>query len=240
MANRAGIRAELIVGSDAGTTRGLEASPSSTGALDTTALAFEHVLASLASIEAQLDASERRYSVAQPPPRPDPKPPYSDWARQRPILTTATAVSSQSDPDPPYLEWQRRREDSGRQSAVLTQATTVSSRSPLGFGSGISSHGPVSTGVLGGSAWDHYGVSAGMTHGRQTTVWDNPAHKMDTRARRHVPASENAWDRREEGPYSDLQRFDHGRLDQPRFYHYHGRQPTAWDNPTHRLENRSG
>ncbi|KAG6392278.1 hypothetical protein SASPL_146492 [Salvia splendens] len=55
-----------------------------------------------------------------------------------------------------------------------------------------------------------------------------------------MPASENAWDRREEGPYSHLQRLDHGRLVQPRFDHYLGRQPTEWDNPAHRLENRSG
>ncbi|KAG6436112.1 hypothetical protein SASPL_100995 [Salvia splendens] len=185
MSNRATGRTEPMTGTAAGVIVGGESRSVSTPALDTPALAFEHVLASLARLEARREVTERRAAVAQPPPRPD--------------------------PDPPYAEWQRGKEDSGRLSA----------------------------GVHGGSAWDRYEVSAGMTHGRQTTAWDNPAHKMDNRAERHVPESENAWGRREEGPYSHLQHFDHGRLDQPHFDHYLGRQPTAWDNPTHRLENRS-
>ncbi|KAG6393283.1 hypothetical protein SASPL_147520 [Salvia splendens] len=244
MANRAGIRAEPIVGSDAGTTRGLEASPSSTGALDTTALAFEHVLASLARIEARLDTSERRNSVAQPPPRPDPKPPYSDWARQRPILTTTTSVSSQSNPDPPCLDWQRGRENSGqsatvvqppplpepnppdpdwqrgreifgRQSALVMSVTAVWSILQLSFGGGPSSHGQQHAALLGASLWDRYGVNARQSRGRQATAWDNPTHRLDIRPGRHA----TEWDRY--GADNDG---------------FRGRRATAWDNPTHRMD----
>ncbi|KAG6424108.1 hypothetical protein SASPL_114520 [Salvia splendens] len=80
----------------------LEPFPSSPSALDTPAMAFEHILASLARLEARMDALERRASIAQPPPWPDPDPPYTDWnlargnsAGERPMMTAATAVTQQ-------------------------------------------------------------------------------------------------------------------------------------------------
>ncbi|KAG6405985.1 hypothetical protein SASPL_133581 [Salvia splendens] len=80
----------------------LEPFPSSPSALDTPALAFEHILASLARLKARMDALERRAAIAQPPPWPDPNPPYTDWnlgrgnsVRERPVMTVATAVTQQ-------------------------------------------------------------------------------------------------------------------------------------------------
>ncbi|KAG6428716.1 hypothetical protein SASPL_112972 [Salvia splendens] len=204
MANRAGIRAEPLVGLAAGTTRGLEASSSSTGVRDMTALAFEHVLASLARIEAWLDSSERPNSVAPPPPMPDPKPPYSDWARERPILTTTTAVLSQSDPDPPYLDWQRGREETVRHRPILTPTTAVSSQSHLGFGGmgncgGTSSRGPQHAPLPGASLWKRYRVSSKGYRGREPTAWDN------------------AWGRHDGAGYSDTPHYDQFRQEQPRY-----------------------
>ncbi|KAG6399461.1 hypothetical protein SASPL_140942 [Salvia splendens] len=101
MTNRVESRTKPIVMTSTGIIRGLEQFLVSTGALDSTALAFEHVLAALARVEACLDASERRTNPAQPLPRPDPEPPDEEWqrgrgdtARHRPIMSPATSVAS--------------------------------------------------------------------------------------------------------------------------------------------------
>ncbi|KAG6437863.1 hypothetical protein SASPL_102793 [Salvia splendens] len=208
---------------------GLGSQPSSTVALDTPALAFEHVLASLARLEARLDASKRRAATAHPPSRPDPDPPYLDWqsgreetVRQRPILMTATAVSSQSDPDPPYLDWQRGREETVQQRPILTPATAVSSQSHLGVG-GMGNHGGTSSRGLqhaplpGASLWERYRVSGEGYHGRQPTVWDNPAHRLENRPGRHMPAWDNAWGRHDGAGYFDTPRYDQFHQEQPRY-----------------------
>ncbi|KAG6429539.1 hypothetical protein SASPL_107591 [Salvia splendens] len=80
-ANRGGSRTKPIITTFANVSVGVESHSSATLALDTPALAFEHVLASLARLEARIEASERNATIAQPPPRPDPDPPYTDWQR---------------------------------------------------------------------------------------------------------------------------------------------------------------
>ncbi|KAG6423332.1 hypothetical protein SASPL_113726 [Salvia splendens] len=117
MANRVGHRTEPIGAPSTSVAVGLESQPAPTAALDTPALAFEHILASIARLEARLDASERRAAITQPPPRPDPDPPYSDW--------------------------QRGRDDTTRHRAVSTTATGVSSQPQLGFGGGTFTRGPL-------------------------------------------------------------------------------------------------
>ncbi|XP_042038669.1 uncharacterized protein LOC121784577 [Salvia splendens] len=100
-----GSRTESGVVTFAGVIRGLEQFTASSGSLDSTAMAFEHLLASLARVEARFDAMERRQNVAHPPPWPDPErrhnvalpPPWPD-----------------PDPDPPFDDWQRWRGDSAR------------------------------------------------------------------------------------------------------------------------------
>ncbi|KAG6412976.1 hypothetical protein SASPL_125671 [Salvia splendens] len=197
---------------------GEESQSSSTLALDTPAMAFEHMLASLARLEARLDASERRAAVAQPPPRPDPDPPYVDWQRgerefwaERDNRST-TAVAGTDPPDP---DWQRGRKISGRQSAIVMSVTAVSSVPQLGFGGGPSSHGQQHAALLGASPWDRYGVNIEQSLGRQAKAWDNPAHRLDIRPGRHAAE----WDR-------------YG-ADNDRF---RGRRATAWDNPAHRMD----
>ncbi|KAG6418598.1 hypothetical protein SASPL_120802 [Salvia splendens] len=102
MANRIVSHTESIVVTCGNCASMLEPFPSSPSALDTPALAFEHILASLARLEARMDALERRSAIAQPPPWPDPDPPYTDWnlgrgnsARERPMMTAAKAVTQQ-------------------------------------------------------------------------------------------------------------------------------------------------
>ncbi|KAG6432863.1 hypothetical protein SASPL_104451 [Salvia splendens] len=102
MANRVGSRTEPLIVTAGGGSSAVESFSTSTGAVDTPAVAFEHVLASLARLEARMDVSERRAAIAQPPPRPDPDPPYMEWnlgsgssTRARPVLTASTAVTQQ-------------------------------------------------------------------------------------------------------------------------------------------------
>ncbi|KAG6383521.1 hypothetical protein SASPL_156734 [Salvia splendens] len=164
--------ADVIVGG--------ESQSSSTLALDTTALAFEHVLASLA---------RRSVTIVQPPPLPE--------------------------PDTPDPDWQRGREISGRQSVIVMSVTAISSIPQLGFGGGPSSHGQQHTALLGASSWDRYEVNAGQSLGRQATAWDNPAHRLDIRPRRHA----TEWDQYD----ADNDGFRR-------------RRATAWDNPAHRMD----
>ncbi|KAG6414164.1 hypothetical protein SASPL_126882 [Salvia splendens] len=161
-----------MVVTSAGVIVGGESQSSSTLALDTPALAFEHVLASLARLEARLDASERRAAVAQPPPRLDPDPPYVDWQQGRENSGRRTVIVQpppQPEPDPPYADWHRGREISGRQSAIVTSGTAVSSMLQL----------------------DRYGVNTGQSRSRQAMAWDNPTHRLDIRPGRHA----TEWDR---------------------------------------------
>ncbi|KAG6437413.1 hypothetical protein SASPL_102329 [Salvia splendens] len=198
MANRAGMRAEPLVGS-AGTTRGLEASSSSTGALVTTALAFEHVLASLARIEARLEASERRNSIAPPPPRPDPKPPYSDWARERPELP--------------------------RHTSLMTAATTVATQQQVGFGDHAYRGQRRST--LGETQqWERSGHSGVGNRGRQRTAWDNADHIHEIHAGRQSTPWDSPWARHDGGGYSEPPSYDHYRSDIP---HFEKMKPPCFD-----------
>ncbi|KAG6418596.1 hypothetical protein SASPL_120800 [Salvia splendens] len=102
MANRMVSLTESIVVTCGNGASMLEPFPSSLSALDTPALTFEHILASLARLGARMDASERRAAIAQPPPWPDPEPPYTDWilgrgnsAGERPVMTAATTITQQ-------------------------------------------------------------------------------------------------------------------------------------------------
>ena len=96
MAIRGGGRSEALITSVALGSRGLESLPLSTVPLDAPALAMEHILASLAGVEARLDANDRRSPNLQQQRRPDPDPPYNDtggWkedaANRRLVFTQA-------------------------------------------------------------------------------------------------------------------------------------------------------
>ncbi|KAG6403896.1 hypothetical protein SASPL_136130 [Salvia splendens] len=199
MANRAGYRSEPLGGSIAGATRRLEASSSSTGALDPTALAFEQVLASLARVEVRLDAAERH------------------------LIQIG-------------LEGHRIRrgiDRSGMQRQLLLINTNY----------GLVANIPVAT-------IDHpYRI---IWRGSVTAAAEKGV-VVDCRLRGtatgHVPPSENEWGWREGEPYSDMQRFDQRRQDQPPPptrpdpqppYSDWARERTAWDNPDHRHEIHAG
>ncbi|KAG6427961.1 hypothetical protein SASPL_112209 [Salvia splendens] len=254
MANRAGIRAEPLVSSTAGTTRGLEASSSSTGALDTTALAFEHVLASLARIEARMDASERRNSVALPPPRPDPKPPNDGWQQGRGDIICrgigtaevakvfggaviqpgrlamewdrygadndgfqgrrATAWDNPTprmdEPESPYEEWQRVRGDTGKHRPIMSPAMSVASHQHLGI-VGSSARNTIQ------QPCDRYDAGVQGFPGRRFTALDNPAHRFDDQLGRLATEWDNAWSRQEVGRMANQPRYDHYRVEKPRY-----------------------
>ncbi|KAG6416708.1 hypothetical protein SASPL_124144 [Salvia splendens] len=144
MANRVGSRTEPIAATTAGVVLGGESQSSSTRALDTQALAFEHVLASLARLEARMDASDRRAAAAQAPPRPD--------------------------PDPPYAEWQRGRDDYGRNRAVMKTSTAVSSLPQLGLGSPPSTRAHQHPIQPGASPWDRPRFSSDSRGVRQPSA----------------------------------------------------------------------
>ncbi|KAG6385787.1 hypothetical protein SASPL_154668 [Salvia splendens] len=201
MANRGVDRTESIVNSSAGTFRGLETLPATSGALDAPALAFENVLASLARIEARLDAAEQRSATTQPPPRPDPDPPYQDWrpwreesGRQNAILTAAMVSSiphlgfvggssshlpqqARPEPEPLYEDWQRGRGETTRLRPIISPATTVASQQNLGFvGPSFKvANQPLETEQL---TWDRYGGGSDGFRGRRHRAWDNPAHRL--------------------------------------------------------------
>ncbi|KAG6402502.1 hypothetical protein SASPL_134698 [Salvia splendens] len=205
MTNRVANRTKPMVVTSAGVIVGGESQSSSTLALDTPGLAFEHVLASLARLEARLDASEQRAVVAQPLPRPDPDPPYVDWQWGRENSGRSVTIVQPPplpEPDLPDPDWQRGREISGRQGAIVMSVTAVSSIPQLGFGGGPSSHGQQHAALLGASPWDRYGVNAGQSRGRQATAWDNPPHRLRA----------TAWDNpahrmdEPEPPYEEWQR----------------------------------
>ncbi|KAG6403793.1 hypothetical protein SASPL_136025 [Salvia splendens] len=66
---------EALVATSALTIRGLEPLPVSTRALDPAAMAMEHVLASLARVEARLEENDRRFNSVFSLSHPDPDPP---------------------------------------------------------------------------------------------------------------------------------------------------------------------
>ncbi|KAG6416927.1 hypothetical protein SASPL_124368 [Salvia splendens] len=169
-------------------------------------------LASLALLEARIEASEQREAIAQPPPRPEPDPPDSDW--------------------------QRGKEDTTRHRAVLTRATGVSSHPQLGFGDGPASRSTFHANPNGNSPWDRYGDYGGgqFSHGlHQTSPWDraNPTGQLQWDRDREdgigvgqssrEPHHASPWDR-----------------DGPSGFGSRSRLHTAWDNPTLRPEIRSG
>ncbi|KAG6423273.1 hypothetical protein SASPL_113664 [Salvia splendens] len=247
------------------TTRESEPLPSPSVPLDTPALAFEHILASLAHLEAKIEASEQRAVIVQPPPRPE--------------------------PDPPYLDWQRGREDSTRHRAVLTTETGVSSQQQLGFGDGTASRSAFHVNPNGSSPWDREGgygggqPSRGFLHANpigqpqgdhdgvwQSSRWLLHASPWDTgppqwdcdreggvgvgqssRRLHHAspwdhanPTGPPQWDRDREGGVGDGQssRGPHHvspwDRDGSSGVGSRSRLHTAWDNPALRPENRSG
>ncbi|KAG6399839.1 hypothetical protein SASPL_141324 [Salvia splendens] len=228
MTNRVGSCTEPIVVTSAGIIRGLEQFPASSGARDSTALAFQHVLASLARIEARLDASERRSASAQPPPRPEPKPPYEDW--------------------------QRGRGEMGRQRPILSPATFVASQQYLGL-VGPSTKIAIQPPRTDPLPWDRYGEGSESFQELRHTAWDNPVHKLDDqpgrlatewdrngggsvgfRGRRHT-AWDNPMNRLDDQPgrlATEEDRNDGGSVG------FRGRRPTAWDNPALGFDDQPG
>lgn len=67
MASQGIIPTEAIVATTTPFIRGLEPLPASSAPLDASALALEHTLASIARVEARLDAHERQPAIAPPP-----------------------------------------------------------------------------------------------------------------------------------------------------------------------------
>ncbi|KAG6423769.1 hypothetical protein SASPL_114172 [Salvia splendens] len=171
MMNRMESRTEPIVVTSAGIIRRLEQFPASTGALDSTALAFEHVLAALARVEARLDASERRTDPALPPPRPDPEPPGEEWQRGRGI-----ARSSRSAMKPPRIEQQLWDRNGAGVEGFWRRRSTAWDNPDHRL-----------DGQPGGLAteWDRYGADYYGFRGRRTTAWDNPTHRLNE--------SDNKW-----------------------------------------------
>ncbi|KAG6387053.1 hypothetical protein SASPL_152235 [Salvia splendens] len=247
LANRAGIRAEPLVGSAAGTTRVLEASSSSIGALDTTALAFEHVLASLACIEARLDASEWRNSVAPPPPRPDPKPPNDGWQQGRgDIMSSAITLASQQNlgfPSSIFVNLPSRTEQLSWDSRGDLRRSGIDGADNDGFRGRRATawdnlvpkmdkpeppyeewqRGRGDTGkhhpIINPiqQPCDRYGAGVEGFPGRQFMAWDNPAHRFDDQPGRLVTEWDNAWRRHEVGRMADQPRYDYYRVEKPRY-----------------------
>ncbi|KAG6396887.1 hypothetical protein SASPL_143045 [Salvia splendens] len=108
---------------------GLDSQSSPSGVVDTSSLALEHILASIACLEARVYASKRRATTTPQPPRPD--------------------------PDPPCPDWQRGRDAVMRNRAVVTAATGVYSHPQLGFGGGMPIRGPHQATLAVASPWEH-------------------------------------------------------------------------------------
>ncbi|KAG6394620.1 hypothetical protein SASPL_145209 [Salvia splendens] len=107
---------------------GLEPLSSAAAPLNAQALAFEHILASIARVEARLDAEGRQPASAPPRSRPDPDPPYdatAGWRRgamdQRPVYTTTVTTSTQpllGFAGPSTNQGPQRVEDTGTEHAM--------------------------------------------------------------------------------------------------------------------------
>ena len=172
MAHLNATRTEPMVVSSTSVIRGLEQLPTSTAPFNASALAWEHVLASIARVEVRLDASERRSNTSPPQSRPD--------------------------PDPPYADWHGRRGDSTFQRPIITTATSVASQPQLGFG-GPSSR---DTHRHRTSAWEHQGSGSNWNRGKQTTAWDNPCHRQEIRGERRSTAWDSPWSRPHAGGFT--------------------------------------
>ncbi|XP_042055122.1 uncharacterized protein LOC121799733 [Salvia splendens] len=220
MSNRA---TESIVVTSAGVIRDLEQFSPVCGALDYTSLAFEHVLASLARLEARFDALERRQAIAQPPPRPDPKPPYLDWLRKRldsgrnrPVWSTATTATSL-----PQLGVSEGTSTRGHQIVSQHGSSSWDRHVPLGFAEGPAQIGPHLTNLPGQQIWERQGLTGDTQRSRPRSAWDNPSHISDYRADRHTPGGDSEWDspwgRRDGGGYFDQHRYVQPRSEKPRY-----------------------
>ncbi|KAG6405881.1 hypothetical protein SASPL_133475 [Salvia splendens] len=170
MANRAGIHAEPIVGSDAGTTRGLEASLSSTGALDTTALAFEHVLASLAPWEREFwEERDSRSTTAAAGTRPT----RSGLATRERDFWAAERARDVSDSHFVHstirhaTEWDLYGTDNGEDARQPTSVDSLQHLGIVGSYARNAIHQPC----------DRYGTNVEGFSGRRFTAWDNPAQR---------------------------------------------------------------
>ncbi|XP_047965656.1 uncharacterized protein LOC125210120 [Salvia hispanica] len=103
MASQGIVRTEAIAATTTPFIRGLDPlSSSSSAPLNASALALEHILASIARVEARLDASDRQPTRDPPQSRPDPDPPYNingGWRGEstahRPVMTSAVSVATQ-------------------------------------------------------------------------------------------------------------------------------------------------
>lgn len=126
--------------------------PSSSVPLDAPALAMEHVLASLAGVEARLDESERRSNPPPPPIRPDPA--------------------------SPYTESQGWRGESSMPRAFTTTATPVMTQPLLGF-SGIPTRNQSGVTFTEATAGERMGYDTVWGRGRQPSAWDNPDHQLE-------------------------------------------------------------
>lgn len=165
--------------------------PASSVVLDAPALAMEHVLASLARVEARLDEAERRSNSLLPPIRPEPA--------------------------PPYTEPQGWRGEFSRPRAITTTATSVTSQQLLGFpGLHNRNQTRITFSEAGGS--DRMCFDTAWNRGRQPSAWDNPDHRRDGYSNTRQPTSwDIPGDRPQVGGYSEPPRFDQWRSEKPRY-----------------------
>ncbi|KAG6410327.1 hypothetical protein SASPL_128385 [Salvia splendens] len=206
MANRGGFnRTEPLTTISAGIVMGVESRSSSTRPLDTPAMALEHVLASIARLEARMDASDRRGGAAQPPPGPDPDPPYAKWPRERvesgrhrPVWSTVTAVDSQQP-----VRVSEGPATQGAQFASQAGSASWDRPAQLGFAEGPSTRGLHLVFRHGASAWDRPGMAGDIHRDRPRSAWDNPSRRSDYRFERQAPGGDTTWERQEGPAYTD-------------------------------------
>ncbi|KAG6418308.1 hypothetical protein SASPL_120511 [Salvia splendens] len=143
---------------------GLHPLPTASLALNAPALTLEHILASIARVEARLDAEGRQPVSTQPRSRPDPDPPYdvaSGWRRgsadQRPISTAAISMATQPQ---------------------------------QGFPGPSTARGPPRQTSWEISPWVPPGYGGAVTRNRQPSAWDNPTNRQEGRA----VGQQSAWD----------------------------------------------
>ncbi|KAG6435991.1 hypothetical protein SASPL_100872 [Salvia splendens] len=164
---------------------GLEPLSAVSAPLNAPALAFEHILASIARVEARLDA-EGRQPVSAPP-------------RSRP------------DPDPPYDGTSGWRRGSMNQHPIYTAAVSTTTLPPLGFAGPSTNRGPQRSASLEISPWASPGYGGAPNRSSQPSAWDYPTYRQEGR----TGVQQSAWDipsgERDVGQYSDLMRYDHQR-----------------------------
>ncbi|XP_042005941.1 uncharacterized protein LOC121754689 [Salvia splendens] len=170
---------------------GLEPLAAASAPLNAQALAFEDILASIARVEARLDAEGRQPVNAPPRSRPEPDPPYdgpSGWRRGSP-----------------------------NRHHIPTAAVSTTALPQLGFAGPSTTRGPQRSAPMDSSPWEPPGYGGALVQNNHPSAWDHPAVRQEGR----YDARPSAWDlplgERDGGQYSDSMRYDHQRYEKPRY-----------------------